>query len=184
MCARIHSWAVPMRQVRTFFFHQSSNSKMQMSPPRTPKVKPGGLLPPGQSEPAALAAKYQMLAPMVAAMVNRIQGEWAAQFLRSINTSRLSHVADRPGHAPRLDRELLLSSLSNELPYRVVFPSILRGGCQRADTLSGIFPSLRKNSLLPGNFLSIFARHLQSLCEKGSGTFVRSTLRAVPAKVP
>ena len=44
MWARIQAWVLPMRQVRTFFFHQSSNSNMQISPPRTPKVKPGGLL--------------------------------------------------------------------------------------------------------------------------------------------
>ena len=87
MCARIQICVRPMRQSRSFLRGQSRNSKTQISPPTTPKVKPGRLLPPGQDDVWTTAAKYQTLARPAAAPVATIQAKCLERFDRSISTT-------------------------------------------------------------------------------------------------
>jgi hypothetical protein len=86
MCARSQTWARPMRQARTFFLSHSKASNRMISPPTTPKTKPGRLLPPNQAPTAQHSPPYQALAATKAAAVNDTHLRCRRQLRRSIST--------------------------------------------------------------------------------------------------
>ncbi len=92
MWARIQIWVRPMRQSRIFLRGHRRNSNRQISPPATPNVKPGRLLPPGHDDVAATAAKYQTLASTAKAPVATTHAKCWERLDRSISTTENSRA--------------------------------------------------------------------------------------------
>src|SRR5262245_32040223 len=90
MWARIHAWARPIRQTRTFLRTQRRNSKRMIRPPATPKTKPGKLLPPGHSAAPTPSERYQPVAATRRIRQKANQRRCRCQLARSISTTRSS----------------------------------------------------------------------------------------------